>query len=76
MDQLCKLENEFESILKVSETRKDKMSKMQSQIDNLTKNLKFQTEITHKKENILNKIIMDIHDCVKMKDTKEWIGEM
>lgn len=45
-EQLCKLENEFEGILKVSDSRNDKVKKMQSQIENLAKNLKLQTEIT------------------------------
>ena len=30
-----------------------------------------QTELTDQKENILNKIIMEIHDCVKNKVTND-----
>ncbi|KAL4511618.1 hypothetical protein ABPG72_012463 [Tetrahymena utriculariae] len=76
-EQLCKLESEFEGLLKVSEARNDKMKKMQSQIENLNKNLKLQTELTNQKENILNKIIMEIHDSVTYKqDPKELAQEM
>lgn len=46
---------------------------MQSQIENLNNNLKLQTELTNQKENILNKIIMEIHDCIKNKVTLSFV---
>lgn len=75
-EELFKLEGEFEQMLKTSQGQNDKMKKMQTQIETLTKNLKMQCELTSLKESLLHKIIMDIHDCVKYKDDKEWKVEM
>lgn len=52
------------------------MKKLQNQNETLTKNLKNQCEITAAKENLLQKIIMDIHNCVHFKDEKLWKTEM
>jgi len=38
----------------------------------LETNLKKQTEATKSKESVLNKIVMDIHNCVTQRDIKEW----
>lgn len=75
-EELFKLEGEFEGMLKTSQIQNEKIKKMSTIIDTLTKNLKNQSEFTKKKESLIAKILMDIHNCVTMKDNKEWGGEM
>lgn len=75
-EELFKLESEFESMLKASQVQNDKMKKLQNQNETLTKNLKIQCEITTAGDNLQQKIIMDIHNCVHFKDEKLWKNEM
>ena len=75
-EELFKLEGEFEGMLKTSQLQNDKIKKMSTQIETLTKGLKNQTEITKLKENLISRITMQIHNCVVSKDPKEWNNEM
>lgn len=75
-EELFKLEGEFEGMLKTSQLQNDKIKKMSTQIETLTKGLKTQTELTKSKENLIMRITMQIHNCVVNKDIKEWNNEM
>ncbi|KRW99737.1 WD40-repeat-containing domain [Pseudocohnilembus persalinus] len=71
-DELFKLEGEFEQMLKNNQKQKEEMDKMKNQIETLQKSLKVQIGLTNQKDSLLNKIIMQIHDCVKETDIKQW----
>lgn len=42
----------------------DQIKKMENQIKMLETNLKKQTELTKSRETVLNKLVMEIHNCV------------
>jgi chromosome segregation ATPase len=75
-EELFNLEREFEAMLKTSQVQNEKLLKKDEKIKIMTNNIKELSETIKKRENLINQIVMDIHDCVKSKDQKEWVSEM
>ena len=69
-EELFKLESEFAAMLKVTKTLDDKDKEMKSKNDALTTELNLQSQLTKKKESLIQEITMDVYNCVHYKDEK------
>ena len=75
-DELFKLEKEFESMLKTSQTQNDKLIKKEKKIEALQSEVDVKNASCMKKENLIQKIKMDIYNAIRTKETKEYANEM
>ena len=75
-EEIFKLENEFDGMLKTSQSQNEKIVKLNNQIESLTVELKKQVDLTKKKEAFIVKLTGEIYICVTSKDSKTWATEM
>ncbi|CAD8162078.1 unnamed protein product [Paramecium pentaurelia] len=75
-EELFRLESEFAKQLKINSELNSKINEETSKTNALTHDLNLQIQTTKKKENIIQNITRDIHNCVHYIDDKEWKKEM
>lgn len=75
-EELFRIEGEFENMLKTSQKQNENIKKLTNQVETVEGNYEEQKRLTKEKEQVINRMAMDIYNCVNLKDSKEWAHEM